>query len=309
MKLLKGKLGGTPHKIVELRGGDFSGYLNTLGAEPILTKLSQLCERRGIRQDTLYLWQILEQMYKTSFVRLHELRFFPSTLAYSDSGQDSKGATILGSDLAMKLFSLMSSGTRKNREKYSRVQVAFKGLTGSEFDVAVRGKEVDVVSEGEFGVLVPQRGESVYSSAAPEFTPLGFGKEIKKRSVNEAFIQVIKDDYPVTIEQAASGLYEILFLLTTIIGESGKILLLDEPELHLHPTMQKRILNLLSESVTQGGNQILLITHSPYLISAKDIDATWRFTMSEHGTEVHNIGKVLSELQSQEKGKFDLKLS
>ena len=149
MKLLKGKLGGTPHKIVELRGGDFSGYLNTLGAEPILTKLSQLCERRGIRQDTLYLWQILEQMYKTSFVRLHELRFFPSTLTYSDPGQDSKAATILGSDLAMKLFSLMSSGTRRNRQKYSRVQVAFKSLTGSEFDVAVRIKEVDVVSEGK----------------------------------------------------------------------------------------------------------------------------------------------------------------
>jgi energy-coupling factor transporter ATP-binding protein EcfA2 len=308
MGLLKGKLGGSPHKLVELRGGDFSGYLNTLRAEPILARLLQLCERRGIRQDTLYLWQVLEQMYKTSFVRLQELRFFPSTLTYSGSGQDSKAATILGSDLAMKLFSLMSSGTRRNRQKYNRVQAAFKSLTGSEFDVAVRRKEVDLVSEGELGVLVPHRGESVYSGG-PEFTPLGFGKETKKRSVNEAFIQVVKDDYPVAIEQAASGLYEILFLLTTIIGETGKILLLDEPELHLHPTMQKRILDLLSESATGSGNQILFITHSPYLISAAaDMDAIWRFTMTEHGTEVHNLGRVLSELESPEKEKLAVKL-
>jgi hypothetical protein len=308
MRLLKGKLGGSPAKIVELRGADFSKYLNSLRAEPILVKLSRLCDQRGIREDRLYVWHILEQMYKTSLVKLQELRLFPSTLTYSDSAQDSKGANIIGSDLAKKLFLLMSSGTRKNREKYNRIQAEFKSLTGSEFDVAVRGKEVDVVSEGELGVMAPPRGESAYSTG-PEFTPLGFGREIKKRSVNEAFVQIIKDDYPVTIEQTASGLYEILFLLTTIIGESGKILLLDEPELHLHPTMQKRILNLLSESVTRGRNQILLITHSPYLISAADINATWRFTMTEHGTKVHNLGRVLSELESQEQEKLAVKLS
>lgn len=307
MELLKGKLGGSPYKIVELRGGDFSGYLNTLRAEPILAELFQLCERRGIRKDTLYIWQILEQMYKTSFVRLHELRLIPSTLTYSGPGEDSKAATILGSDLATKLFSLMSSGTRSNRQKYNRVQAEFKRLTGSEFALAVREKEVDVVSEGKLGVLVSQRGETVYSGG-PEFTPLGFGRETQKRSVNEAFIQVIKDEHPLAIEQAASGLYEILFLLATIIGESGKILLLDEPELHLHPAMQKRILDLLSESTTGSGNQILLITHSPYLISAQDIDATWRFAMTEHGTEVHNLGRVLSELEGQEREKLAVKL-
>lgn len=306
-RLLKGKLGGSPQKTVELRGANFSEYLNTFRGDPILTKLYRLCERRGIRQESLYLWQILEQMYRTSFARLQELRFFPFTLTYSSSGQDSKGATILGTDLAMKLFRLMSSGTRKNREKYSQVQDEFKSLTGSEFEVAVRGKEVDIVSEGELGIMAPPRAESAFPSG-PEFTPLGFGKEIKKRSVNEAFIQIIKDNYPIVIEQAASGLYEILFLLTTILGESGKILLLDEPELHLHPTMQKRILNLLSKSKTSGRNQIFLITHSPYLISAADIEATWRFTMTEHGTKVHNLGKVLSELESKEQGKLAVKL-
>jgi predicted ATP-dependent endonuclease of OLD family len=107
--------------------------------------------------------------------------------------------------------------------------------------------------------------------------------------VNEAFVQVIKDNYPVTIEQTASGLYEILFMLTAIVGETGKILLLDEPELHLHPTMQKRILNLLSEARTEGRNQMLLITHSPYLVSAADIDVTWRFTMTSRARVLFSI--------------------
>jgi len=247
-------------------------------------------------------------MYKTSFVRLQELRIFPPDLKYSDSDQDLKGATILGSDLALKLFWLMSSGTRKNREKYNRIQAELKILTGSEFDVAIREREIDEGPTGKIGVMVPYEGQSTYSSGE-RFSPLGIGKEIEKRSVNEAFVQVIKDNYPVTIEQTASGLYEILFLLTTIIGESGKILLLDEPELHLHPTMQKRILNLLSESITQGRNQILLITHSPYLISAANIDTTWRFTRTQSSTRVHNLGEVVSKLEGREQEKLDVKLS
>ncbi len=307
MRLLKEKLGGSPRKMVELRSENFSQYLNTLRAEPILAKLSRLCEQRGIELERLYLWEILKQMYKTSFVRLQELRVSPPTLEYSGSVQGSEGATILGSDLAMKLFWLKSSGTRKNREKYNKIQAEFRSLTGSEFDIAVRRREVPEISEG-LGVLEHRGGESLYPSGT-EFTPLGFGTASKKRSVNEVYVQVIKDNYPVTIEQTASGLYEILFLLTTIIGESGKVLLLDEPELHLHPTMQKRILSLLSETITQSRNQILLITHSPYLVSVADINATWRFTKSESGTRVHNLGRVLSEMGSQEQEKLAVKLS
>ena len=211
-ELLKGKLEGSPHKTADLGGGDFSNYLNSLSGEPILNDMSRLLELRGLKKDRLYVWGILREMYTTSFVRLKELRFLPSNSAYSNSNKDPKEVLLHGSHLAKKLFLLTSSGTRNNRGKYSQIQKKFRELTGSEFDIAVREKEVDV-SEVELGVITPSRGESSYSSG-PEFTSLSVRKETKKQSVNEAFIQIIKDNYPVTIEQTASGLYEILFLLT-----------------------------------------------------------------------------------------------
>jgi len=294
--LLNGKLGGDPKTMVELPGGDLNQLGNSLRGEPLLAKLYHLCRQRNIEQQNMYPWNVLERMYRTSFVRLQELRIFPPSLESSRTRQGSKEATILGNDLALRLFWLMNSGTRRDREKYNKIQNELKSLTGSEFDVAVRTKEVTEVSKGELGVAVQHGNVSTYSGAT-EFAPLGIGKKSTKRLVNEAYVQVIKDNYPITIEQTASGIYEILFLLTTIIGESGKVLLLDEPELHLHPTMQKRILNLLSEPMIQGRNQILLITHSPYLVSIKDIDATWRFTRTKSGTKVHNLGIVLSEMK------------
>ena len=304
-EVFKGKLEGSPNKAADLQGGDLNNILSNFRGEPILNDLPRFFELRGIKKDRLYVWEILEQMYTTSFVRLKELRFLPSNSAYSNSNKDSK-VLLLGSHLAKRLFLLTSSGTRKDRRKYGKIQEKFRDLTGSEFDIAVHGKEVDV-SEVELGVMMPSSGGSSYPSG-PEFTSLGVRKETKKQLVNEAFIQIIKDNYPVTIEQTASGLYEILFLLTVVIGETEKILLLDEPELHLHPTMQKRILDLLSKSGTEEKNQIILITHSPYLVSAAEKESTWRFTNPPNGTRVHNIDKALSELESQEKKNVDVKL-
>ncbi len=304
-ELFKGKLEGSLPQTAELSSGDFNAYLNGLRGEPILKELSRLFELKRLKMDRLYLWEILREMYTTSFVRLKELRFLPYNSAHSKSNGDSKEVLLYGSHLAKSLFWLTSSGTRKNRHKYSRIQEKFKELTGgAEFDIAVREKEVDV-SEWESGVMVPP--SSTYSMS-PEFAPSIVRKVTKKQSVNEVYIQIIKDNYPVTIEQTASGLYEILFLLTAVIGETEKILLLDEPELHLHPTMQKRILDLLSVSGIEEKNQIVLITHSPYLVPVKEMKNTWRFTNPPLGTRVHNIGKVLSKLESKEKGNFDVKL-
>ena len=53
----------------------------------------------------------------------------------------------------------------------------------------------------------------------------------------------------------------------------------------------------------------MLITHSPYLTSAEDSNATWRFSAHANGTKVHNLGKVLSDLQNPDKKKITLSLS
>jgi hypothetical protein len=131
--LMNGKMDGSPPKRAQVHHTNFSGYLNVLRTDPILTRLSQLCEQIGMDRERLYLWEILEHMYRASFVRLQELRFPPSSLAQSRTGHDVEATTILGSDLGRKLFWLVSSGTRTNREKYSRIQDEFTRLTNSEF--------------------------------------------------------------------------------------------------------------------------------------------------------------------------------
>jgi predicted ATP-dependent endonuclease of OLD family len=307
--LLKGKLGGLSNRVVNFEGGSFRDFSNIQEMETILNRLFVLCEQKGINEDRLYFWEILMELYKKSFIRLSELRFLSSNQTHSDANKDSKPSSIVGSALAMRLFQLMIKGTRKERAKYDRIHAEFNNLTDSEFEVAVREKEIEVSSEKDLGVMTPARNSFDFSSN-PEFSPLGYKSEVKKRLISEAFIQIIKDKYPVAMEQTASGIHEILLLLTAIIGESDKVLLLDEPELHLHPTMQKRILNLLiCESKAKDHNQIMLITHSPYLTYTDNMDTIWRLTKTEEGTKVHNLGEVLSSFEDEEKQKIAIKLA
>lgn len=50
----------------------------------------------------------------------------------------------------------------------------------------------------------------------------------------------------------------------------GTILLLDEPEMALSPSNQRRILKMLMELVDQKKFRVIAATHSPVLIEAKD---------------------------------------
>lgn len=63
--------------------------------------------------------------------------------------------------------------------------------------------------------------------------------------------------------QMSSGQHQIMRILVGLAAENAKnsIVLIDEVELHLHPTWQKRLINVLRHD--SGNNQYIFTTHSP----------------------------------------------
>jgi len=300
--LLKGKLSGATNAVIAFQRFNLWDYNSYLSEEPILNQLLLLREIKAIKEDQVYFWGLISQFYKRSFVKVKELRLSDSAIMHSSNITDTKEPDVVGTDLSITLFKLMTASNRKDRNKYNLIRENFHNLTGLDFQISIRGKEMEVTSD-ELGVMPPD------ANGRPEFFPLVYKHQKTKRKLNEAFVQIIKANYPISIEETASGIHEILLLLTAIIGESEKVVLLDEPELHLHPQMQKRILDVISQSKNKEKNQILLITHSPYFTSAEDSNATWRFSAHADGTKVHNLAKVLSNLENQDKEKISLSLS
>ncbi|HUU93000.1 MAG TPA: AAA family ATPase [Phycisphaerae bacterium] len=67
-----------------------------------------------------------------------------------------------------------------------------------------------------------------------------------------------------------SGFLQIMQLLAAIYRccDHSKVILLDEPDAHLHPTLQVQVANILREIAQEEGLQIILATHSTSIIRA-----------------------------------------
>ncbi|MHA1591895.1 MAG: hypothetical protein ACTSUP_05445 [Candidatus Heimdallarchaeaceae archaeon] len=108
-----------------------------------------------------------------------------------------------GIDLANYLFYLKNASDISVREKYLHIQEQFEQLN-SYMGIKVA---FDVVKADEI----------------PE-------------------VMIVENGCQYSIQRIASGIFEILNLLAVIHGNREKVILLDEPALHLHPVSQKILL-------------------------------------------------------------------
>lgn len=78
----------------------------------------------------------------------------------------------------------------------------------------------------------------------------------------------------------------LIFLIYSHDLHNG-LLIIDEPELHLHPQAQKEFLKLIEEMIDKQHIQIILSTHSPSLINSKNIHNVFRCTKINGETKIY----------------------
>jgi len=71
---------------------------------------------------------------------------------------------------------------------------------------------------------------------------------------------------PIYIDLAASGFQRVILMLFIIWLSGNKILLIEEPEVNMHPTLQAKIMKLIKSWTDNGVLQAFLTTHSPYIV-------------------------------------------
>lgn len=73
---------------------------------------------------------------------------------------------------------------------------------------------------------------------------------------------------PRPLETLATGMLQVVQIFAYLILFSPKILLIDEPDAHLHPDKQERLIEALERAARDFGTQIILTTHSPHIVRA-----------------------------------------
>jgi energy-coupling factor transporter ATP-binding protein EcfA2 len=75
-------------------------------------------------------------------------------------------------------------------------------------------------------------------------------------------------DYSRPLETAATGVLQVVQIFAYLILFEPKVMLIDEPDAHLHPNKQERLIETLERSVPEYNTQVILTTHSPHIVRA-----------------------------------------
>lgn len=87
--------------------------------------------------------------------------------------------------------------------------------------------------------------------------------------MNSYTLKLKKQGIEFNLANASSGEKELITFLLSIyvLNVKDALIIVDEPELHLHPRWQKALYGLFERLSADTGNQFLLATHSPTFIS------------------------------------------
>jgi AAA15 family ATPase/GTPase len=99
---------------------------------------------------------------------------------------------------------------------------------------------------------------NLVSRTVPEVKGIDF-TDFKKLVIN-------MQSLPVYIDLTASGFQRVIMLLFVFWMSPGKLVLVEEPEVNMHPSLQYKILKLIRDWAEKDILQMVTTTHSPYIL-------------------------------------------
>lgn len=115
-----------------------------------------------------------------------------------------------------------------------------------------------------------------------------------------------KQEYSVAAE--ASGLVNVISILAALFDEEVKVLLIDEPEVSLHPQLQSYLLREMNNVIKQYGKTVIISTHSAEMISFNKADDISNFVFFSEDNVPVQVKPDTSELKNRKLKEFLLRM-
>jgi len=109
-----------------------------------------------------------------------------------------------------------------------------------------------------------------------------------ERTTNYSFSLMDEEGEKVEVFNLSSGQKGILHFIFSLYGYDMKngLMIIDEPELHLHPQIQRKYLDIIDAVKDKIKTQFIMATHSPIFVSLKTIESVHRFYKENNFTYV-----------------------
>jgi energy-coupling factor transporter ATP-binding protein EcfA2 len=242
------------------------------GGTPILNEFGQHFPSPG-NNRIFSIACVLERITSLSLAMLGDRRGLPK-IHYSTEDLQRPPLLVDGSEVPAALWHLQG-GSPSDRREFGRIKSLFNRLTGERIQIQ-QAPIVTAPQNPATGAIVPPQQGTL------RIEPM-----------------VVEGGIDIPVQFAGAGIWEALVLSTVSVDRKGKVLLLDEPASHLHPTLQARYLRELAGDRLQS----ILISHSTYLVphqSAGDLESVVRVLRRSGQSEVRRLPRSVDGQAAQQ---------
>ena len=106
-------------------------------------------------------------------------------------------------------------------------------------------------------------------------------------------------DIPIPVNHISSGQQEILWLYNLlyvlIVKQEKAFVIIEEPEAHLYPSLQKKIMEFIAQFINITGSSVIITTHSPYILTATNNLSYAGKLRTQNETKRNKIDKLLGK--------------
>lgn len=174
---------------------------------------------------------------------------------------------------------------------------------------AASGDAGGVLRNALFNLASPQKGEAVLKHPEKEKPDNSAEAIARLKKLNELLGEVHegievdvnfndKEDVHIqavfaskgvvrTLGDAATGILQVIQIFAYVILFRPKLMLIDEPDAHLHPDKQEKLIATLEKIAVEFNTQIIITTHSPFIVNAANSNT--ELVWIDQGKERNNV--------------------
>lgn len=151
-----------------------------------------------------------------------------------------------------------------------------------------------VLSGFEYRLFNIMKNPAVFNKLMSE--ALGFEPTwtIDQSDQGQYFLKFFNGKKAHSSDGMGEGIVSIFSIIDSLFDSSpGSVVAIDEPELSLHPSLQKRVSGILSRFASD--RQVVISTHSPYFVDLQALThgaQLARVTTTDSGSRIHQLSKA-----------------